>query len=95
MLDRFNDISLAFNDARVEMFREFKYLGVKFGCTMSWSSHVDNLAIHVYKRIGVIRRVKHFLPHTTLMMLSNALVIPHFDYASPVWSNCSNSVYMR
>ena len=24
-------------------------------------------------------------------MLSNALVIPHFDYASPVWSNCSHT----
>ena len=28
-------------------------------------------------------------------MLSNALVIPHFDYASPVWSNCSDSYQAR
>ena len=32
--------------------------------------------------------MKHFPPNCTLIMLSKALVIPHFDYASPVWSNC-------
>jgi hypothetical protein len=73
------------------MVDEFKYLGVKFDRTMSWSSHIDYLANNISKRIGIIRRVKHFLPHNTLVMLSNALVIPHFDYASPVWSNCSNA----
>ena len=60
MLDRFNDISLAFNDARVEMFREFKYLGVKFDCTMSWSSHVDYLAKNVSKKIGCYSLCKTF-----------------------------------
>ena len=95
MLDRFNDVSLTYNDAMIEMVKEFKYLGVKFDSTMSWLSHIDYLANNVSKRIGVIRRVKHFLPHPTLVMLSNALVIPHFDYASPVWSNCSNSYQAR
>jgi hypothetical protein len=73
------------------MVKEYKYLGIKFDSTMSWSSHVDYLANNVSKRIGIIRRVKHYLPHDTLVMLSNALVIPHFDYASPVWSNFTHS----
>ena len=95
MLDKFNDISLTYNDDMIEMVREFKYLSVKFDSTMSWLSHIDYLANNVSKRIGVIRRVKHFLPHQTLVMLANALVIPHFDYASPVWSNCSDSYQAR
>ena len=41
------------------------------------------------KRIGIIRRCRHFLPHHTLVMLSNALVTPNFDYASSVWCNFS------
>ena len=41
------------------------------------------------KRIGVVKRVKYFLQQETLITLANALVIPHFDYASSVWFNCS------
>ena len=54
---------------------------------MSWSSHIDYLSGNVSKRIGVVKRVKYFLPQETLIMLANALVIPHFDYASSDWSN--------
>ena len=46
---------------------------------------------NVSKKIGVIKRVKYFLPQSTLVLLANALVIPHFDYASSVWSNCSET----
>ena len=70
-------------------------LGVKFNKTMSWSSHVDYLANNVSKRFGIIKFVKHFLPHSTLIMLSNVLVIPQFDYASTVWSNFSQAHHTR
>ena len=50
---------------------------------MSWSSG------KVSKKIGAVKRINYFLPQETLVMLSNALVIAHFDYISSVWSNCS------
>jgi len=89
VLNRFKDVSLSHNNNAIERVEEFKYLGVKFDCSMSWSSHIDKISSDVRKRIGVIRRVKYFLPMTTLNMLCNSLVMPHFDYCSPVWSNCS------
>ena len=45
------------------------------------------MSCNVSKRIGVIRRVKYYLPGNTVNMLAKALVFPHFDYCSPVWSN--------
>lgn len=89
MLSKFNNVNLVYNNNVIEKVNEFKYLGVKFDSNMSWSSHFDYLSGNISKRIGIIRRVKHFLPHHTLVMLSNALVIPHFDYASSVWCNFS------
>ena len=56
---------------------------------MSWSSHIDYLSGNVSKRIGVVKRVKYFLPQEISITLANALVISHFDYASSVWSSCS------
>ena len=65
------------------------YLGIKFDSNMSWSSHINYLSGNVSKRIGVVTRIKYFLPQETLIALGNALVIPHFEYASSVWSNRS------
>ena len=89
MLDHCNNINLAFNDKVIERVDLFKYLGIKFDSNMSWSSHIDYLSGNVSKRIGVVKRVKYFLPQEILLTLANALVIPHSDYASSVWSSCS------
>ena len=89
MIDQYNDITLSFDDKLIEKVSVFKYLGIKFDSNMSWSSHIDYLSGNISKRIGIVKRIKHFIPQETLIMLSNALVIPHFDYASSVWSNCS------
>ncbi len=32
------------------------------------------------------------LPSHTLNMLAKALIFPHFDYCSPVWSNCNSQL---
>ena len=77
------------NDELIEKVSVFKYLGIKFDSNMSWSFHIDYVSGNISKRIGIVKRIKHFIPQETLIMLSNALVIPHFDYASSVWSNCS------
>ena len=89
VLDHCNNIILTFNDKVIERVDVFKYIGKKFDSNMSWSSHIDYLSGNVSKRIGVVKRVKYFLAQETLITLANALVIPHFDYASSVWSNCS------
>ena len=95
VLDRFHDVTLKHNTTAIERVDIFKYLGVKFDSNMTWSTHADYLANNISKRIGIIKRVKHFLPYNILTMLSNALVNPHFDYASSVWSNFSHACHTK
>ena len=95
MLEKFNDIHLTYNNCEIEKVDEFKYLGVKFDSKLSWSAHVDNVSKTISKRTGIIRRIKYFLPYETTVMLSNALVIPHFDYGSMVWSNFNVECHKR
>ena len=73
----------------IERVDNFKYFGIVFDSHMTWSHHNDLIASNVSKRCGVIRRVKYYLPNYILKKLANSLVMPHFDYCSHVWSNCS------
>ena len=88
VLKKFSDINLNYDNAAIERVNKFKYLGVILDPLLSWCEHIDYVSSTISKRIGVIRRVKFYLPANTLNMLANALVFPHFDYCSPVWSNC-------
>ena len=42
--------------------------------------------------IGVIKRVKPFVPQSTLLNKYNSLVQSHFNYCSLVWGNCSKTL---
>ena len=92
-LNNFDDILLMYGSDIIERVDKFKYLGVIFDPLLTWSEHVNYISSVVSKRIGVIRRVKFYLPPSTLNLLASALVFPHFDYCSPVWSNCISEFY--
>ena len=89
MCEKFCDVQITYCNNIIEKVNEYKYLGVKLDSNLSWSAHVDYVCKHISKRTGIIKRMKYFLPYDTVVMLSNALVIPHFDYGSTVWSNFS------
>ena len=38
----------------------------------------------------MLRRIKKIVPKTTLIKVYNAIILPHFDYYSLVWDNCSD-----
>jgi hypothetical protein len=86
-LSKFKNISLTYGNNNIEIVNKFKYLGVILDSNLSWCEHVNYMSSNVSKRIGVIYRVRNYLPCNTVNMLAKALVFPHFDYCSTVWSN--------
>ena len=62
--------------------RETKTLEVTVNNQLGWNSHINIDAIRVSKGMGMIRRMKAFLPQSTLISAYNALILPHFDYCS-------------
>lgn len=45
--------------------------------------------------IGAIKRVKPFVPQSTLLCIYNSLVQSHFDYCSLDWGNCGKTLFNR
>ena len=66
-----------------------------FDNQMIWLDHINHVSANISKRCGVLNRVKYNLPNCTLKMLAEAMIIPNFDYCSPVWSNCNNELKTR
>ena len=68
-----------------------KSLGVLIDENLSWNMHINKLIKKIASSIGAIKRVRPFVPFTTLQYIYNSLVQPHFNYCCVVWDNCNKT----
>ena len=54
--------SLKIGGTNIERVKEFNFLGLIIEETLSWKSHVDYISNKISRHIGVLNRLKHFLP---------------------------------
>ena len=63
-------------------------LGISLDERLTWEKHIDTICAKVGAGIGIMRRMKPFVPLETLKLTYEALVQPYFNYCSPLWDNC-------
>ena len=68
-----------------------KYLGTILDECLKWDKHVSYISSKILRNIGVIKRVRIFLPKETLDTLYKTLVEPHFRYCNIVWGRCNQT----
>ena len=42
--------------------------------------------------VGILRRIKPYVPANILISIYNALIQPYFDYCSPLWGVCNKTL---
>ena len=57
-----------------------KYLGILIDKNLSWKYHIDYVASKISRTIGIIARLRHFIPLSTLLTIYRSLVAPHLTY---------------
>ncbi len=90
-LKSFTNISIHVNEHQLARERTFKYLGITFSENLTWSDHLNNISTKINQRIGLLRRIKAFIPLKTRLIIHNALILPLFDYGDIIWGDKNNS----
>ena len=57
-----------------------RYLGFQLDCNLSWKNHSDIVATKVARGLGILRRLKHVLPLSVLLLLFHTIVAPYISY---------------
>ncbi len=61
--------------------KEFiKYLGVIVDGNLTWKYHIDNITSKISKTIGIITRLRHFVPLSTPQNIYRCLILPYISY---------------
>ena len=75
----------------LEQKRYIKYLGVLIDQNLSWKNHVNSVIIKISKTIGMIAKLRYFVPSTVLVNIYNSLILPYITYGPIAWGNASNA----
>ena len=69
-----------------------KSIGVYLDENLIWNEHINQISRKIASGIGALKRIRSFVPDTTLQFIFNSLVQPYFDYCCVVWDNCSKTL---
>ena len=76
-----------FDGREIEWVSNFKYLGVTITRTLSFSPHIDNVALNISRITGTIINLRSVVPAYILMKLYFALAYPHISNHIIVWGS--------
>ena len=85
-------LELSIDNVLSEQVPSVKSLGIYIDDNLTWHSHIDKLCKKIASAIGVIKRVKPFVPQSTLLNIYNSLVQSNFDYCSLIWGTCGKTL---
>ena len=60
----------------VECKEYVKYLGVLIDYKLSWKNYIGSVALQISKTIGLLSKLRHFVPTHTLINIYNSLIAP-------------------
>ena len=84
-----DQVRIALNGFEIKCEDHVQYLGVVIDSNLTWEQHVSKVRQKCFRGLAQIRRVGHSLPVKLKLQLYNALVLPHTDYCSVIWTDCS------
>lgn len=83
-----NDLPKLYIDNQEIQEAEFaKFLGVYLDKDLTWEKHIEIVTSKVARNIGIMRRLKSYLPPNILKTLYCTLILPQITYCNTIWTN--------
>ena len=90
-----HNISVNFFDHKLKAFVSLeqkscvKYLGIYFDENLSWKFHINLICSKISKTVGVIAKLRHYVPRKILLTLYNSLILPYISFGLSAWGQAA------
>ena len=78
------------NNIKIEYTSSIRFLGVIFDDKLKFNVHINEISKKISKNIGVLYRLKQFVPSRTLLSIYRSIIECHFNYCNIIFGNTSN-----
>jgi hypothetical protein len=93
---KIKELKLHIENTSIDRIQDFNFLGLTVNESLDWKSHIDKISNKISRSIGILNRLKHFLPLEIKKMLYNSLILPHINFCVLAWGyNCSRIVKLQ
>ena len=77
--------NIIFDNTPIQHVNSFNFLGLHLDSNMLWNTHINSIASKVTRSIGVINRIKHYVPLNIRKLLYESLILSHMNYGILLW----------
>ena len=63
-----------------------------FWLIVTWRYHIDYISSKISKGVGIIDRLRHFVPTSTLLEIYRSLIEPYISYGLIAWEQAANLI---
>ena len=57
-----------------------KYLGILIDKNLTWKHHIDTVSLKISKTVGLLPKLRHFVPRQILLKIYQSLIYPYITY---------------
>ena len=76
----------------IEYVNNFNFLGIIIDCHLNWKAHTESIGKKISRTIGVMNKLKHYLPVYTLKTIYNSLINSYLNYGVLCWGLKQNGL---
>ena len=84
---------LTFNNSVVQKASSQKHLGLILDQKLTFNQHLKEKFSKATKGIGVLRKLSHYLPRSSLVTIYKSFIRPHLDYGDVIYDQPNNATY--
>ena len=76
--ETYNWLDLRINDKQIKRVDTFNFLGLTLNKRLNWNDHINSIASKISSTVGVLNKLKHFLPTSILKKYIHRSYYPDF-----------------
>ena len=82
-----DNVKININGNEIKQVNFTKFLGIYIDEHLSWAQHIDYLSKKIARNVGILSKLKHFLPMYIMNTLYYSLILSHLQYCTLLWAN--------
>ena len=84
---------LQINDKIIERVSCFNFLGLTINEFMNWSSHSAKITNRISRTLGIMNRLKRYLPFSAMKLMYDSLILSHLQFGITCWGFEWNRIF--
>ena len=77
----------------IERKNEARFLGVIIDESLKWSRHIQTIICKMSRYVGIMYKIKKYLPLTARLQIYHSFIQSHLNYCSLVWGfTCKSNI---